>query len=61
MRCDGVVEYCYEYFGEELMSYQGHWDISNSRDCNPWHSIAYGMTPRVQASELSAYSYDPYW
>lgn len=53
LRCDGVVEYCYEYYGIEVMGAEDHlgnyhWDISNTDDA-PYHSTAYALSPMYQA------------
>lgn len=63
IRCDGVVEYCYEYYGIKLQYYYGtireYWDISNTADCY-YHSITYGMSPKNQADELTQNSPSAY-
>ncbi len=56
LRCDGVVEYCYEYYGIEVQAAEDnygnyHWDISSTEDA-PYHSTNYGMSPWNQALNM---------
>lgn len=64
LRCDGVVEYCYEYYGVKLQTYYDyntstdHWDISEVDDCE-WHTAGNGMSPVNQAGLMTRKSTSP--
>ena len=45
-RCDGLVEYVYEYHGYRIYGNDARWDISKPGNI-PHHAI--GVTPRIQA------------
>ena len=48
LRCDGLVEYCYEWYNFPVQTdVNGNWDISNINSVN-YHQIAYGMSPITQ-------------
>lgn len=49
MRCDGVVEYCYEYHGLRVYGPEKTWDITLSNEIN--HDVHSGImiTPKNQA------------
>lgn len=50
MRCDGVVEYCYEYYSHKIYGNDDNWDISCARQSNhAVHSLT-NTTPKRQAS-----------
>lgn len=55
-RCDGVVEYCYEFYGVTIMSpYEGYqsWpDISSIKDCYKHHSLNL-LTPHIQSTHFT--------
>ena len=63
MRCDGVVEYCYEWYSIELMwCYDGTrraWDITYTGDCS-FHNTLNSFSPTVQAGKLTKYSSSAY-
>lgn len=47
IRCDGVVEFCYEYFGYRIYGNDEKWDIS--KNGNQSHHALASVTPKVQA------------
>lgn len=47
IRCDGVVEYCYEYYGYRIYGSDSKWDIS--RNGNQAHHALASVTPKTQA------------
>jgi len=49
IRCDGIVEYCYEFWGFRIFGSDLNWDISTATAGN-WneHSL-WGVTPKTQA------------
>lgn len=49
MRCGGVIEYCYEYYGFRVYGNNTYWDISTySTDTIAHHALAY-IHPKSQA------------
>ena len=52
LRCDGVVEYCYEYYGLKLQGGSDDWDITKNKPENlRAHSLLYSwVSPKNQAS-----------
>ena len=60
MRCDGVVEYCYEYNNIRIYDNSSYWDISNwGPKCYKKHQLI-GITPYEQAaSYMTVVSYTP--
>lgn len=49
IRCDGVVEYCYEYNGFPIYG-AGYWDISkNDADTQAAHDTMLFINPQIQA------------
>lgn len=49
-RCDGVVEYCYEYYGYRVFGNDSYWDISRMGDSyKNQHALA-TVTPETQAN-----------
>lgn len=49
IRCDGVVEYCYEYNGFPIYG-AGYWDISkNDADTQAAHDTMVFINPQIQA------------
>lgn len=53
LRCDGVVEYAYEYCGHKLQGSSTTWDISNVNDV-PWHSTI-NTSPIKQSNTMTKY------
>lgn len=52
LRCDGFVEYCYEYYGYRVYGPNGGWDISYPSLANKDnHSLNYIM-PKSQAQDF---------
>lgn len=51
LRCDGVVEYCYEYYGLKLQGDDEHWDITqNTKGARRAHSMLYSwVSPKIQS------------
>ncbi|MBQ1386907.1 MAG: hypothetical protein IIY75_08920 [Erysipelotrichales bacterium] len=52
IRCDGVVEYCYEYFGKRVGGPNGSWDISINLSANYNAHDLFHITPRDQIDVL---------
>ncbi len=58
MRCDGVVEYCYEYYGHRIYGSNSNWDITIAKQDNiAKHSLT-NVTPKKQASYMTKVSSD---
>ena len=56
IRCDGVVEYCYEYYGHKIFGSSNDWDITIAKQDNiAKHSIT-NVTPKKQASYMTKVS-----
>lgn len=51
MRCDGLVEYCYEYFGFRIFGSNELWDISFASEDNLSHHNALNVLPQSQAQD----------
>lgn len=51
LRCDGLVEYCYEYYGIRIFGSDSLWDISVSSAENLAHHNHTDVRPRRQAQE----------
>ena len=51
MRCDGLVEYCYEYFGHRIFGTNELWDISACSQANLSHHNAVNILPQSQAQD----------
>lgn len=51
LRCDGLVEYCYEYYGLRLQGNEEHWDITaNTKVARRAHSMLYSwVSPKRQS------------
>lgn len=50
MRCDGVVEYCYEYCNYRIYGSDDNWNISkNNAGCYNYHRTFQGVNPKTQA------------
>ena len=54
VRCDGFVEYCYEYYGYRIYGDDDHWDITKSDAANvEEHAgnplLAQNVSPKKQA------------
>lgn len=53
MRCDGVVEYIYEYYGFRVYGSSSDWDVSKaSFDIREKHSRT-NITPKKQVNYLT--------
>lgn len=52
LRCDGVVEYTYEWFGWRVGGPDGEWDITRNLVENYWEHSGFAITPRKQHEEL---------
>lgn len=58
VRCDGVVEYCYEYYGHPVFGGSSNWDVSlaQNKQAHAWPALS----PIVQAKYLTkVQSYAP--
>lgn len=49
LRCDGLVEYCFEYYGFRIYGDDSRWDISRSSTENLAHHNLGSVTPKNQA------------
>ncbi len=54
LRCDGLVEYCYEYYGYRIFGNDQYWDISKSDGNNIMHHagnplLESNISPKKQA------------
>ncbi len=49
LRCDGLVEYCYEYYGYRVFGSDDSWDIS--KPGSTFHHSASNIMPKVQAQQ----------
>jgi hypothetical protein len=52
LRCDGVVEYVYEWCSFRVGGPDSSWDISRNLIANYWEHSAFFITPRKQHTEL---------
>lgn len=52
LRCDGVVEYVYEWYGFRVGGADGKWDITRNLTANYWEHSGFFITPRKQRSGL---------
>jgi len=52
LRCDGVVEYVYEWYSFRVGGSDSNWDISRNLMANYWEHSAFFITPRKQHTEL---------
>jgi len=52
LRCDGVVEYVYEWYGYRVGGPDGEWDITRNLTANYWEHSGFFITPRKQHEEL---------
>lgn len=52
LRCDGVVEYVYEWYGYRVGGADGRWDITRNRLENYWEHLGFNITPRKQNRSL---------
>lgn len=48
LRCDGVIEYIYEYYGHRVSGSDNIWDISINSLTNYWEHSGLAVTPRQQ-------------
>lgn len=51
LRCDGLIEYCYEYYGIRIFGSDSLWDISVSSAENLAHHNHIDVRPKRQAQE----------
>lgn len=51
IRCDGVIEYCYEYNDIRVYGNDANWDISINRTANVNAHYGTAITPQKQAEE----------
>lgn len=51
IRCDGLVEYCYEYFGFRVFGNDTYWDISKASAQNIAHHHENNIMPKAQAQQ----------
>ncbi len=49
LRCDGVVEYCYEWFNFRIYGSDSQWDITLTG--NIYHYSLANITPKKQAED----------
>lgn len=52
LRCDGVVEYTYEWYNHRVGGGNNSWDISVNELDNYWAHSGFEITPRKQNQEL---------
>lgn len=52
LRCDGVVEYTYEWYGYRVGGPDGEWDITENTIANFWEHSGFFITPRKQHESL---------
>lgn len=52
LRCDGVVEYTYEWFGYRVGGADGVWDITRNLSDNYIEHTGFSITPRKQNEDL---------
>lgn len=50
-RCDGFVEYCYEYYGYRIYGDDENWDISNPNTSSKSEHNGLFLTPKTQAQD----------
>ena len=54
MRCDGVVEYCYEYCNYRIFGDDGKWNISkNNQSCVTHHDNIIRINPALQTTYMT--------
>lgn len=51
IRCDGLVEYCYEYYGFRVFGNDTYWDISKASAENLAHHHENNIMPKAQAQQ----------
>lgn len=51
MRCDGVVEYCYEYYSYRIYGNDSYWNISRATVYHHNHHLGFVVTPYIQATQ----------
>ena len=51
IRCDGVVEYCYEYYGFRIFGNDTYWNISRMGSAYKSHHALATVTPKKQSEE----------
>ena len=49
LRCDGIVEYCYEWQNVRIFGSDARWDISKNDQGNKDHHSGTATTPKKQA------------
>ncbi len=52
LRCDGVVEYTYEWYGWRVGGSDDNWDITRNLIANYWEHSGFNITPRKQHNSL---------
>lgn len=58
MRCDGVVEYCYEYYGYRVYGNDSYWNISTaSSTVHGHHGGLVNINPYKQATQYMTWAY----
>jgi hypothetical protein len=53
MRCDGVVEYIYEWYGFRVYGHDQYWDVTKNSAINRDHHSLNLVTPKSQTGYLS--------
>ena len=54
MRCDGVVEYCFEYCNYRIFGDDGKWNISkNNQSCVTHHDNVMRINPALQTVHMT--------
>ncbi len=53
LRCDGVVEYCYEWYDFRVYGSNSQWDITYAGN-TAHHSLPY-ITPKIQAESYMTF------
>ncbi len=51
IRCDGLVEYCYEYYGYRVFGDDNYWDITVANQVNLAHHIHKNIMPKKQTQQ----------
>ena len=52
LRCDGVIEYVYEYYGYKVGGSSNNWNISIDNSSNYAAHNLYNITPKIQNESL---------
>lgn len=56
IRCDGLIEYCYEYYGYRVYGNDALWDISKASTENLQHHSTQNILPKAQATNYLRFS-----